>query len=116
MKKIIIIVLVILFIWKCGCSNDSDKSSSYTKTREWYKGGTLHKVKIIDWKSATERNKLATCADFIYATNKNLSFDEIKKEAIDLRICINEAVREQEVSDQYAVSEIAALCLTLLKN
>ncbi|WP_425236982.1 hypothetical protein [Ulvibacterium sp.] len=78
MKKVIIVIAVVLFIWKCGCSNNSNLSGPIVESNEWFKGGTLHKAKIIDWKSATERNKLATCADFVYLTNKDLSLSEVK--------------------------------------
>ena len=31
----------------------------------WYQGGTLHNKVALDWQTATKKNKLATCMDFI---------------------------------------------------
>lgn len=36
------------------------------KARFWWEGGTLHYVTVGDWATATQENKLATCADFIH--------------------------------------------------
>ena len=116
MKKVIIVIAVVLFIWKCDCSNNSNLSGPIVESNEWFKGGTLHKAKIIDWKSATERNKLATCADFVYSINKDLLLSEVKSGATDLKICIDGAVKDYDVVDQSEISEIAALCLTLLND
>jgi len=77
---------------------------------EWYQGGTLHKSKAIEWKNATEDNKLATCGDFLAKTNKNSSLAE------NLRICINEAVRIDDILDKYQVIDVAAMCILFLEN
>jgi hypothetical protein len=33
--------------------------------RRWYVGGTLHDAGALEWQTANEENKLATCADFL---------------------------------------------------
>ena len=40
-------------------------SGSNEKEIEWTKNGTLHEANILEWKTSTEANKLATCADFV---------------------------------------------------
>ena len=77
----------------------------------WYSGGTLHKSTIKTWKNATEKNKLATCADFCANRYNTLSLTDIKVVATNLKTCIDEAVNHT-----LAVSEVAAMCLILLEN
>jgi hypothetical protein len=48
---------------------------------KWYEGGTLHKKTVAEWSKASERDKLATAADFLtHAWNKNLLKDFIAKD------------------------------------
>jgi len=41
------------------------KQKSVVSGKQWYEGGTLHNKSAIEWQSASDENKLATCADFI---------------------------------------------------
>lgn len=93
-----------------GCDTHSSKA------KKWYEGSNLHSSKIVEWKSATEHNKIATCSDFINNLEKNISLEEIKYKAINLKSCIEEAVKGYSTMDNSKVSEIAAMCHVLLNN
>lgn len=81
------------------------------KTYNWYEGGTLHKSKISEWKKATDRNKLATCADFMASRDNTVSMKTLKRRSMDLKNCINEATRGLESTNNESVSSMAALCV-----
>jgi hypothetical protein len=86
-----------------------------TQTKKWYEGGTLHKLYISDWKKASEVNRLATCADFIAATQKITDMTKLKAKSIELKNCITEATKGDAGVDREKVSTIAALCTQLLE-
>ncbi len=116
MRKILF--LAIGFFIFISCNNYPNKDNNVERkssSQAWYKGGSLHKSKISDWKKATKRNKLATCGDFIANTvDKNTSLDVIKKRAENLVICIDEATNNQKVSDNETVAHLASLCVVIL--
>ena len=114
---IIVIVIVIAFIGIIFLYNSSyDKSDDYSNNSnndakdKWYEGGTLHKSKISDWKIATDKNKLATCADFMAKVDNTGSMDELKRRATKLKACIDEATRGLENTNELKVSDVAATC------
>ncbi len=82
--------------------------------KEWYEGGTLHQSKISGWKSSTDRNKLATCADFMAKIDNTVTMDVLKKRATDLKICIDDSSKGIKTVDDWKVTEIAALCIKLM--
>jgi len=111
MKHLIFITLIgILIFSSCGGNTQKKSTINQTKVDNWYEGGTLHKAKISDWKIATEKNKLATCADFIATVDNSLSMDELKRRAKSLMKCIDESTREIDNTNNESVSSIAALC------
>ena len=63
-KYLFSILAIVMFAIFAIASTSSDNQSSSTSAEKWYVGGTLHKATVEEWKSATEKNKLATCADF----------------------------------------------------
>lgn len=83
--------------------------------RPWYIGGTLHKATLGQWRVATSRNRLATAADFIAASNLNLRASEVLPQATALVTCIDRTVLDGRNVDDRPVSEIAAPCLVLTK-
>jgi len=112
-SKMIFVIMFILTLFSCG--NSSNKTDI-----EWLKGGTLHKSTVFEWKNATEKNKLATCADFIVNIKKanNEKYETIaqmKKDATILMECINEATKGDETNNMQ-VSEIAVSCYILLNS
>ena len=112
MKKIFILLTIGAVLTMTSCRNGS--SSSYNKSTtvvdKWYEGGTLHKANISDWKTATEKNKLATCGDFMATVDNTVSMTELKRRATELKKCIDEATRGLESTNNESVSSIAALC------
>lgn len=94
-----------------SCKNEA------TKPRDkWYQGGNLHKSKIIEWKNASNKNKLATCGDFCANVYKNNTINEIKLIATNLMICIEETSKDNNSMDSFPVSEIASMCLLLMEK
>lgn len=96
--------------------NSCKESTPNTTVIKWYQGGTLHKSKILDWKKASYKNKLATCGDFCANIYKKNSIDEIKIIATNLLTCIDETVKGNNAVDDSLVSEIASMCLILMEN
>jgi len=113
---IIAAVFVIILIYNNGCDKNDNSSKSKKVTKdEWYVGGTLHKAKISEWKNATEKNKLATCADFMVNINNTLSAVELKRTATELKNCINEATRGVDDFNEMTVAEFVVLCAGALE-
>lgn len=117
MKKFILfVVLAIIGVFLIDLiffPGDSENNSVSTQD-EWYAGGDLHKKTISDWKVATEKNKLATCADFVLSQNKGMDFNVLKIKANALVTCIDETVEGHSEVDSKGVSEIAAQCMLLM--
>ncbi|WP_109853323.1 DUF4236 domain-containing protein [Aquimarina sp. AU58] len=113
-----LLMLISLILTSFLLTINSCKNKTSQPRNKWYQGGTLHKSKIIDWKNASERNKLATCGDFcanIY--KRNNSIDEVKLIATNLVICIDEATKESgNTLDNSSISEIASMCLLLMEK
>jgi len=119
--SIVASLIIFYFLYLLSGNNKSSNNIEIEKednipitTDKWYNGGNLHKAKIYEWKLATEKNKLATCGDFIAATNKDLSMDEIKIKAIELKNCIDESTRGLKSTDSTEVSRVASLCTVTL--
>lgn len=109
-KKITFIALAtILIMTSCGSGSNTSNEST-TVADNWYKGGTLHKAKISDWKTATKENKLATCGDFMATVDNTVTMTDLKQRAKELNNCIDEATRDLESTNSETVSSIAALC------
>ena len=97
-----------------ACGNSSAPKSSLGSDNLWYNGGTLHQATIRQWHAATEKNRLATCADFIATMNKDLPFSELKPRATELMECINEATLGLPEVQDSKVSSNASACAVLL--
>lgn len=120
MKKTIILLFIsILFL--SGCSDYSNisqttapKTTQNNSSNNWYAGGTLHKSTILEWKKATEQNKLATCADFMATVDNSVSMNVLKNRATELRTCINETTTGAEIVSNQKVAEISAACMIIM--
>lgn len=122
---------------KLNQAKDTQKNKTYQsvqlvnkpkKTKAWYEGGTLHHTNVREWRKATYKNKLATCADFLaIGIQKNLFHFEIINEYLlkvrtqELLYCVdsyvnasnrNEKIESQNISDVVA---LAALLLGWVK-
>ena len=114
MKKIVFLLTTgIILFTGCLGGNSSKKTSSDSSENksEWYSGGTLHKAKISDWKEATEKNKLATCADFMATINDSVPMDKLKERATALKNCIDDSTSGLKNTNNESVSSIAAHCI-----
>ena len=93
-------------------NTSASNSPSYSNSRNWYEGGTLHKATVARWKASTNQNKLATCGDFIAATDKSISsMTVLKLRAEELKTCIDIATSGHEYADNFGVATMAALCI-----
>jgi len=115
-KKIGCVVIFILFwiilVIVLTTGGDDNSSSKQTANQEWYSGGTLHQATIDDWKTASDKNKLATSADMMAVVDNTVSMDELRARAESLKDCIDEATDiDETVVDDSLVSEIGALCI-----
>ncbi len=115
-KKIIggiIVVMVILIGAVIVVNREAEPVEETFETGlPWYEGGDLHKSAVLDWKDATYRNQLATCAAFVFFEDRDLEADEFKKRSQELRDCIDQKIykeRPVDISDQ-KISTLAARC------
>lgn len=114
MKNLTALSIIGLLLTSCGGSSDNSQTRNTTPkstVEKWYEGGTLHKAQIAEWKAATDKNKLATCGDFMSTVDNSVSINVLKKRAQDLQICIDEATRDLDNTNNEAVSTIAVLCI-----
>lgn len=92
---------------------------SFSRTAEWYQGGTLHQANLLEWKHASHANRLATAADFVAKTQPTSDFEELRKRAEELERGISIVANGPELSDSLlsskSVSEIAAAIIVLEK-
>tara|TARA_B100001063_G_scaffold203322_1_gene197475 strand:+ start:200 stop:652 length:453 start_codon:yes stop_codon:yes gene_type:complete len=96
----------------------SSYESKKTKVSKWYEDGDLHKSYVMEWRDASYKNKLATCADWMAVVDKNISMSLLKKRAEQLVICIDEAVatdaRGQKISGTLKTTDLAVSCIQIL--
>lgn len=116
MKNLIALSIIGLLLTSCGGSSDNSQTRNTSTVEKWYEGGTLHKAKIAEWKTATDKNKLATCGDFMATVDNSVSMDVLKKRAEDLKQCVDEATRGLDNTNSEAVSTIASLCIKQIGN
>ena len=107
-----VVVLGLVAFFK---DNQSSGSSVYSSSVSWHTGGNLHSATVFQWGSASERNKLATCGDWIAAweeaglTLKSYpSIDSVKPDAMQLRECVNRSIDSARSDEK--INEYGALC------
>lgn len=88
------------------------------KGSEWYRGGTLHRATVKEWREADYTNRLATAADWALTMleksgNKPADTDALKPFAVDLEACVS-TTAASGYADGQSVSELAAACWILL--
>ena len=115
---IVFAVFCLLVIEKVTKDNTYTKNNiEKTTTEKWYVGGTLHKATIAEWRIATDKNKLATCSDFIakIRLDKGIAFNEteILAESYALKKCIDAAQKDVDIAT-WKVVDLASLCLVEL--
>ena len=107
-------VIALILLSSCGSNNTNTPVKTQSNIEKWYEGGTLHKAKISDWKAATEKNKLATSADFMAKVDNSVSMDVLKQRATSLMNCIDESTRGLDSTNNESVSSVAVKCILLL--
>jgi hypothetical protein len=109
-KKVIYFLSITILTSTASCGGGQTE----TPKDKWYAGGTMHKSSLQTWNSSTEKNKLATCADFV-ANVKDYEGDfiQMKADATEVMNCIEESAIEPDLSSQKA-NEVAASCIILL--
>ena len=117
-KYLIMIMKKLFFLSVLSLISCSEKSNPET---EWAKNGDLHNKTVIEWKVASDQNKLATCADLIVNFKKTedqyfTSIQAMKSDAYSLKVCIDEGTKNNQYSDNMKVNEVAAACYILMKS
>lgn len=111
--KLLIGIIPSLFLF-ISCNQKNSEIQNNVQT-DWLENGSLHKATVGEWKIADENNKLATCADFVGLIKKNknekyISIEEIKIDAIDMKNCIDEAIKGEAFNDNIDIAEVAVGC------
>ena len=101
----LIAVCLLLFLLSCHSGTDTD----------WTKGGTLQNATKAEWLKADDKNKLATCADFLANQKKTkgepyTSTAALKEDATNMKICIDEAIKSSYLSDKQPIQQLALRC------
>lgn len=105
--SILIFLMLTLFVSQAVAKKNKriqkkQQNQIQEQNQKWYIGGNLHDKKMIDWKKATQHNKIATCGDILVATYKKghlkmllypHDLDTIKKYSEILAFAIDEAVK-----------------------
>jgi len=106
--------------YKEDSKNDykTNYESKRSQENNWYEGGDLHKSYVMDWRTASYKNKLATCADWMAVVDNTISMSELKTRAENLVICVDEAVatdsKGQQISGTLKTADIAVSCVQIL--
>jgi len=106
--------------YKEDSKNDykTNYESKRSQENNWYEGGDLHKSYVMDWRTASYKNKLATCADWMAVVDNTISMSELKTRAENLVICVDEAVatdsKGQQISGTLKIADIAVSCVQIL--
>jgi len=92
--------------------------SKRSQENNWNEGGDLHKSYVMDWRTASYKNKLATCADWMAVVDNTISMNELKTRAENLVKCVDEAVatdsKGQQISGTLKTADIAVSCVQIL--
>ncbi len=94
-----------------------------TNTNKWYQGGNLHNATIIDWKNATNANKLATASDWLVATKWKGHLktpEDLNKVKVKSQMLVN-AIDDvvdplDRVLDSLQINEMAAYFITVTND
>ena len=94
----------------------TSSSSSYSK--QWFKGGNLHKATVAQWKGATHQNKLATAADWLAGTiweGYLTSPDDFNKLKVKAQMLVNavDGVVTVKKTDYLKVTELATAIIIM---
>jgi hypothetical protein len=111
-------VIVVFFAMMILACSGVETPNSTSTGRKWYEGGTLHRAKISEWRSASYENRLAACSDFVMTMRGNgvvpadLPVDEYKPYAVDLERGISK-VASGGNADNETVAGVAAMIRVL---
>ena len=88
---------------------------------KWYEGGTLHKNTAAEWVTASDRDRLATSADFAStllrqstAWSSIESLDDVRSYALAMKECIDASYYPQPIVPTMSNAEAAAACWVLM--
>jgi len=119
------IIIAALALTDCDTKRNPYKSNTSTPkvkaAPKWYEGGTLRKATVGEWKKASARDKLATCADYVAIALDGqgitvIPLDKVvKPPAMKLRAYIDKTVRGLDYTDNMKVTDIAVIGLHELK-
>lgn len=116
-----IIVVLGVFAGMMDKKNNPSSVSTPQRVQHWYEGGTLHKATITQWKVATDRDKLATAADWLAATlwkeylKSPKDFERMKVKAQMLVREIDKSIAVKNI-DHLEITEITTALLLMSKD
>ena len=90
-------------------------STSAQAAPAWYAGGTLHAVTLGHWMLASDRNRLATAADWATAAYSVTTHDELRVKAVEFVDCVNTVAKNTELHGK-RTNVIVVACYALLGN
>lgn len=111
-----------------SCVKESTTSSYVAPVVEakWHEGGTLSNCTVEEWKRASDRNKLATCASWItaswlegYLVKDYTSISEARSDAERLRHELDTLAANPTTNEKTKMAVLVALAMIemkLLKN
>lgn len=111
MVRLFLITLAALLIAACDAP-PSNTAPEPEPTLAWDEGGTLQDATLAQWTEADDRNRLATSAGWLRATDKVTDTTELQPASQELVDCINEAAPDFEPDTK--ITEIGATCILML--
>ena len=114
LSTIALLVMVVLAVGSVDSGTNGTNSTprtSSTPATEWYSGGTLHNKSALEWETASPRDKLATCADFVTGmwqngdlkpsiANSLSTVDDVRPYAQELVDCLDAAFKPDPDPEQ----------------
>ncbi len=118
--NIILVFAIVVVVVQLVNNNKSQSTISNSANEDlWYSGGTLHSLKTEDWRNATYKNKLATCADWAASVKKsrgesyNGDLVSMRRDARNILTCVEEVAKEESLNMK--LTEVVASCVILME-
>lgn len=102
-------------------ASEPNSETSRVSPLEWHQGGTLHDATVVEWNSASDRDRLATAADWTTRVIGRNEFERVglsglRIMATALVVCIDAAAAEieGEVAEAASALLLGASCMVMM--